>query len=209
MTSTTNPVGAGSTATGPDGPSTSVQQLGAAPGSAAALLGYEGNDLGNNTDLTEDHVEHPRNYIQKADVDAREATDAGYVTTRETAKVLLEGESYVANGSDREFAGTGVGAGLGREEAVNGSNPAYPGIAPPAILAQTPGHIGSIPAERVNRDARLIRDMGTSRQPAGHLCSNPAERECEALDDEIARLESAVKALRQQSVTKLIRDIVM
>ena len=42
-----------------------------------------------------------------------------------------------------------------------------------------------------------------------HFCSNPAERECEALDDEIARLESAVKALHQQSVTKLIRDNVM
>ena len=87
--------------------------------------------------------------------------------------------------------------------------PASQPLPRPFLLKQPPSHVGSIPAERVNGDARLIRDRGTSRQPAGHLCSNPAERECEALDDEIARLESAVKALHQQSVTKLIRDNVM
>ena len=122
------------------------------------------------------------------------------------ALLVRMGEEYVTNITDR--VNEGAGPGVGREEAVDGSNPGFP-ASTSAISVQTPGHVGSIPAERVNGDARLICDRGTSRQPAGHFCSNPAERECEALDDEIARLESAVKALHQQSVTKLIRDNVM
>ena len=113
------------------------------------------------------------------------------------ALLVWMGEEHVTNITDR--VNEGAGPGVGREEAVDGSNPGFP-ASTSAISVQTPGHVGSIPAERVNGDARLIRDRGTSRQPAGHFCSNPAERECEALDNEIARLESAVKALRQQSV---------
>ena len=115
-------------------------------------------------------------------------------TTAREAENLAVRENFVVSETGREMVGSG--AGTGREEANFGSNPGFP-ASTPAISVQTPGHVGSIPAERVNGDARLIRDRGTSRQPAGHFCSNPAERECEALDDEIACLENAVKALHQ------------
>ena len=93
MITANDSVGVGSAA------STPFQQLGAAPGSAAALLGYEGNDP------EDDGMELPPSYVAtRADITAREATN-----------VLLVG--YETEGIDREFAG-GSGVGLGREEAV-------------------------------------------------------------------------------------------
>ena len=64
-----------------------------------------------------------------------------------------DGGDYVTNITDR--VNEGAGPGVGREEAVDGSNPGFP-ASTSAISVQTPGHVGSIPAERVNRDARLI-----------------------------------------------------
>ena len=70
----------------------------------------------------------------------------------------------------------------------------------PASSAQNPGHMGSIPAERVstemdNGEARLARDMGWSLQQQSHLCSIPAERASTALDEEEARLERDIGVL--------------
>ena len=91
------------------------------------------------------------------------------------------------------------------EEAKDGSNdnrhvgstPGHPAFSP-AMNAQTPGHIGSNPAERANGEARLPRDGELSRQPPGHLCSIPAERAPDPLDEEIAQWERYERALLQQ-----------
>ena len=74
-----------------------------------------------------------------------------------------------------------------------GSNPGLP-ARPPAIIAQTLGHILSIPAERVSTlldegEAQLMRDGAVSRYRQGHLCSMPAERTSIAVEEEKARLE--------------------
>ena len=105
-----------------------VQQLGAAPGTPVGVPGFEGTKPVDDEELSPDYV------ATRADINAREAMD-----------VLLVG---IDEGIDREYAG--LGAGIGREEAVNGSNPGFPAI-PPAILAQAPGHIGLMPAERATR----------------------------------------------------------
>ena len=171
MTSTTVSVGVGQSAPGME-PRAPFQQLGAAPGSSDGVPGYDGfgpeedgiefASSGEAADAPRDGQENEDydtelgpdllDYIQRADLTAREATIAGY-------------ETGVA---ERESAGEGVG--LGREEAVTGSTPAYPGTNPPAMLAQTPGHFGSIPAERAP----------------------------DPLDEEIAQLERANAALRQR-----------
>ena len=78
-----------------------------------------------------------------------------------------------------------------------GSNPGLPASSP-AVSAQTPSHFGSIPAERANWDARLTRDVGISRQPSGHISQEPAERVPTSWDEEEARLQRDIRALKQQ-----------
>ena len=83
-----------------------------------------------------------------------------------------------------------------------GSNPGRPAI-PHATSAQTPGHMGSIPAERVSRsldkgEAQLVCNVGLSHQQPGHLAQVPAERVSASLDEEEARLEREIAALEQQ-----------
>ena len=131
-----------------------IQQLGAVPGTADAVLGgsgFEPEDDGVEFASSGEAADAPRDgpddfdtelspemltYIQNADLNAREATNVGIDT----------------GGPERDYGGTGAGVGLGREEALTGSTPAYPGTKPPAISVQTPGHIGSIPAERAVDD---------------------------------------------------------
>ena len=108
MTSTNDPVGLGSAA------STPFQQLGAAPGTPVGVPGFEGTKPVDDEELSPDYV------ATRADINAREAMD-----------VLLVG---IDEGIDREYAG--LGAGIGREEAVDGSNPGFPANTP-AISVQT------------------------------------------------------------------------
>ena len=148
-------------------------------------------------DLDNELTEEELNYIREADLSAREqAMNYGNdFTDREGSMNYVAGTmnyegdgpmNYVANSAERDYTGRigdAISAQTRSEEAKDGSNqqihfgstPGLPAI-PPAISFQTPGHFGSIPAERANWDARLTRDEGISRQPSGHISQEPAVR---------------------------------
>ena len=192
MNVSSNTVGAGRAAHGLNDPRAPIQQLGAAPGTADVVPGCDGNEpeedglefasSGEAADAPSDDHE---DYDFELSPEYIESLKNADLSAREAANGLLVG--YETGVAERESTGAGVG--LGREEAVTGSTPAYPGTKPPAILAQTPGHIGSIPAERASGsvdegEAQLMRDGAVSRYRPGHLCSIPAERASIAMDKE-------------------------